>query len=89
MARFVVVHPVGKELTMETGAPTGRAIKAALTPEAYWVRSTYLREEGKLYCEWDAVDAAAIRRVLTKATPSLPTEGIYKVDLAVNGEEYR
>ncbi len=31
MAKFLVVHPVGKELTLEAGTPIAKAIKANLT----------------------------------------------------------
>ena len=36
MAKYLVIHPVGKELTLESGTPLGRAIKAGLTADAYW-----------------------------------------------------
>ena len=89
MGKFVVVHPVGKEMTLEAVTPIGKAVKAASTVDAYWVGTRYLREEGKAYCEWDAKDAESIRQVLTKAAPELPTEGIYAIDLMVNGEDFR
>jgi hypothetical protein len=89
MPRFLVVHPVGKELTLDAAAPMGKAVKAVLGPDAYWIRSAYAREEGKLYCEWDAVDAASIRRLLAKAAPNLPTEGVYKLELRTDAEDFR
>lgn len=89
MAKFLVVHPVGKDMTLETGTPTAQAIKANLTADAYWIRSVYARDEGKLYCEWDAKDAESIRQVLTKAVPELPTEGVYKIELMVHSEDFR
>ena len=46
MAKFLLVHPVGKELTLEAGTPIGKAVKANSTVDAYWVRSWYAREEG-------------------------------------------
>lgn len=61
MAKVLVVHPVGKKLSVEAATPIGKAVKANLTVDAYWVRSWYVREEGKLYCEWDAKDAKADR----------------------------
>jgi hypothetical protein len=85
----VVVHPVGKEMTLESGTPIAKAVKAAATVDAYWIGSRYLREEGKLYCEWDAKDAESIRQVLAKAAPTLPTEGIYAMELVVQGEDFR
>jgi hypothetical protein len=89
MPRFLAVHPVGNELTLETAAPLGKAVKAVLGPDAYWIRSSYAREEGKLYCEWDAVDASSIRRLLSRAAPALPTEGIYELELRTDAEEFR
>lgn len=89
MAKFLVVHPVGKEMTLEAGKPIGQAIKANLTADAYWIRSMYAREEGKLYCEWDAKDAESIRQVLAKAAPELPTEGVYSLELMLHSEDFR
>ena len=92
MARFLVVHPVGKDLTVEAATPFAKAVKANHTVDAYWIGSRYAREEGKLYCEFDAKDAESISQVLAKATKvagELPTEGIYKIDLMVNSEDFR
>ena len=89
MAKFIVVHPVGKELTLEAGKPAGMAVKANVTADAYWVRSFYVRDEGNLYCEWDAKDTESIRKVLTKAAPDLPTKGVYKLEYMLNSEDFR
>jgi hypothetical protein len=89
MPKYLVVHPVGKDVTLEASRPGAEAIKAAMTTDAYWLRSEYAREEGKIYCHWDARDADAIRQVLAKAAPDLPTEGIYEIVLAVDSEDYR
>ncbi len=92
MAKFLVVHPVGKELTVEAATPFAKAVKANHTVDAYWIGSRYAREEGKLYCEFDAKDVKSIIQVLTKAgkvAGELPTEGIYKIELMVNSEDFR
>jgi hypothetical protein len=89
MAKFLVVHPVGKEATLEALTPAGIALKAIVTVDAYWVRSWYAREEGNAYCEWDAKDAASVRKVLTKAAPELPLKGIYELELMSNSEDFR
>jgi hypothetical protein len=89
MAKYLVVHPVGKELTLELGTPIGKAIKAGLTPDAYWLRSEYVREVGKLYCHWDAKDAESIRQVFAKAAPEFPVEGIYELELMTTSEDFR
>ena len=89
MAKFLVVHPVGKELTPEKATPVGKAVKAGSTVDAYWVRSWYAREEGKLYCEWDAKDAESVRQVITKVAPDFPTEGVYKIEMTLSSEDFR
>jgi hypothetical protein len=92
MAKFLVVHPVGKELTAEAATPFAKAVKANHTVDAYWIGTRYAREEGKLYCEFDAKDAESIRQVLAKAAKvagELPTEGIYKLELMVSSEDFR
>ena len=92
MAKFLVVHPVGKELTAEAATSFAKAVKANHTVDAYWIGTRYAREEGKLYCEFDAKDAESIRQVLAKANKiagELPTEGIYKLELVVSSEDFR
>jgi hypothetical protein len=46
---------------MEAATPVAKAVKASCTADAYWIRSTYLPGEGKLYCQWDAKSEGAIR----------------------------
>ena len=91
MAKFFVIHPVGSALTVEAATPIAKSIKANHTTDAYWIRTVYAKAEGKLYCEWDAKDAESIRKVLDKAAPGFPTEGIYELDpaLMVNSESFR
>ncbi|GAH54522.1 unnamed protein product [marine sediment metagenome] len=91
MAKFLLVHPVGKELTLEAATPVAKAVKANSTVDAYWVRSWYAREEGKLYCEWDAKDAESIRQVSAKAAPDMPIEGVYELDaeFMISSEKFR
>ncbi len=89
MAKFIAVHPVGKELTLEAAAPIAKAVKTNLTVDAYWIRSWYAREEGKLYCEWNAKDAESIREVFAKASPDFPVEGVYELEMMVQSEDFR
>jgi Nickel responsive protein SCO4226-like len=89
MAKYLAIHPVGSGLTPEAGAPIAQSIKAHLTADAYWIGSIYVPETGALYCTWDAKDADAIRKVLTKAAPDLPTEGPYLIAMNIQGEDYR
>ncbi len=87
--KFIAVHPVGNEVTMEATTSVGEAVKANHTVDAYWVRARYAREEGKIYCEYDAKDAESVRRVLAKAVPDFPLEGVYKIEWEVYSEDFR
>ncbi len=89
MAKFLAIHPVGSDLTLESGTPIAQSIKAHLTTEAYWIRSYYAPEAGALYCIWDAADAETISQVLTDAAPDLPTEGPYKIEIYIHSEDFR
>jgi len=89
MPKFLAIHPVGSEMTLEAGTPLAQSIKAHLTADAYWIRSYYAPEAGALYCLWDATDAEAIAQVLSKAAPDLPTEGPYKIDMYLHSEDFR
>ena len=89
MAKYLVVHPVGSDMDPDASRPMIKAIKANLTADAYWVRSCYPRESGKVFCEWNAKDAESIQQVLAKAWPDLPTEGIYKIDMMLDSEDFR
>ena len=89
MAKYLVLHPVGKDVTLEASAAGAKVLKAALTTDAYWLKSEYCREAGTIYCHWHAKDAESIRQVLAKAAPDLPTAGIYEIDLTVDAEDYR
>lgn len=93
MAKYMCVHPVGGNLGPDAATPVAKAMKANSTTDAYWVRSWYAPEEGKLYCEWDAKDADAIRGVidaaLTQTGIPFPLEGVYALALMVSGEDYR
>ena len=92
MGKFVAVHPVGGDMDMEAATPVGRAVKANCTADAYWVRSWYLPEEGKFYCEWDAKDADAVRAAMARAAAGgaqLPVEGVYAIAASMHGEDFR
>jgi hypothetical protein len=95
MAKFLVVHPVGTQEVdkfVEAATPFAKAVKANATTDAYYVRTWYVPEEGKAYCEFDAKDAQSIRQVIdaaVRASFELPVEGIYEIALMVNSEDFR
>jgi hypothetical protein len=89
MPKYFVIHEVGKELTEELGLPFAQAVKANHTIDAYWIKSVYLREEGKIYCEWDAKDVDSIRQVIAKVAADFKDDPIYEMELMINSEECR
>ena len=89
MAKYLVIHEVGKDLTLELGEPFAQAVKANQTTDAYWVKSFYLREQGKIYCEWDAKDVDAVRQVISKVAPEFEKDEILEMEYRVNSEDYR
>lgn len=89
MAKYLAIHLVGSDLTVEGGTPLAKSIKAHLTADAYWISSIYVPEAGALYCTWDAKDADAIRKVLAKSAPDLPTEGPYLITMNLHSEDFR
>ena len=89
MSKFLVIHPVGGDMTLESGTPIAKSIKAHQTSDAYWRRSYYAPDAGAIYCTWDATDSQAIQQVLNKAAPDLPTEGPFKIELDIHSEDFR
>lgn len=89
MPKFLVVHSVGKDLTLENATPIAKAAKANSNADAYWIRTWYARDEGKLYCEWDGKDADTISHLIKTAVPDMPVDGVYKLEMMVNGEDFR
>lgn len=92
MGKFLVVHPVGGNMDLDAATPVGKAVKAQCSADAYWLRSWYVPEEGKFYCEWDAKDAEAVRSAMAKAfqaAPEMPVEGVYPIVASVCGEDFR
>jgi len=80
LAKFLAIHTLPVPITPEEAMAVGNAVKSNVTVDAYWVSSwAQLNGEGKIvriYCEWNAKSAEAIREVFSK-TPDLPVDGIY------------
>ena len=89
--KFLVIHTLPTPATPEEAAPFAKKTKANATVDAYWVRSwAQLNEQGKIvkiYCEWNAKDAEAIREVLDKM-PEFPSDGLYPM-VVVDSEDFR
>mgnify|MGYP000303553330 CR=1 FL=1 len=80
MAKFLAIHTLPVPITPEEAMAVGNAVKSNVTVDAYWVSSwAQLNEEGKIvriYCEWNAKNADAIREVFSKIQV-FPVDGIY------------
>ncbi|MEM2848841.1 MAG: hypothetical protein QXI36_01025 [Candidatus Bathyarchaeia archaeon] len=91
MAKFLAIHPLPFPVTIKDANLFGRKAKANVTVDAYWVKSwAQLNEEGKivkLFCEWNATDIDAVRKVMAKM-PELPCEGVYPL-MIVDSEDFR
>ncbi len=83
MPRFIIERSV-PGLTREALMDAGRRSVQALAelPDVRWIRSFVSDAEGKIYCEYDAPSAEAIREHARRA--GLPVDRISQVSLEVN-----
>jgi len=99
MPKFLAVHSF-PPTTIEDGTQMAKQVKAINTNiNAYWVGSwlqlneegkIQLNEEGKIvkiFCEWNAVSAEAVRKEISKV-PNLPVDGVYPM-VKIDAEDYR
>jgi hypothetical protein len=78
MARFILVHRIPAQATQDQTIDGARKVAASLAPEVEWLNSWLSREE-KLFCEWEAPDADAIRAALEAVADLLPIEECHEV----------
>ena len=83
MPRYIIERSV-PGLTHEALMEAGRRSVAALAelPDVRWIRSYVSDAEGKIYCEYDAPSAEAIREHARRA--GLPVDRISEVSLEIN-----
>ncbi len=88
MPRFIIERNVGR-LTREQLDATGRKSNEVLDgmPGVVWIRSYVSDAEGKIYCEYDAPDAEAIREHARRA--GIPADRISEVALEINPGMFR
>jgi len=91
MPKFLAVHSF-PPTTIEDGTQMAKQVKAINTNiNAYWVGSwLQLNEEGKIvkiFCEWNAVSAEAVRKEISKV-PNLPVDGVYPM-VKIDAEDSR
>jgi hypothetical protein len=83
MPRYIIERSV-PGLTRDELTAAGRRSVAALAdmPEVRWIRSYVSDDEGKIYCEYDAPSAEAIREHARRA--GLPADRISEIALEIN-----
>ena len=83
MPRYIIERSV-PGLSRDDLMAAGRRSVAVLAdmPGVRWIRSYVSDAEGKIYCEYDAPDAEAIREHARRA--GLPVDGISEIALEIN-----
>jgi len=88
MPRYIIERSV-PALTSEELDAAGRLSVAVLgeMPGVTWIRSYVSDTDGKIYCEYDAPDAEAIREHARRA--GLPVDRIVEVSLEISPSMFR
>ncbi|MGH7464513.1 MAG: DUF4242 domain-containing protein [Longimicrobiales bacterium] len=88
MPQFIIERDVGT-LSREELDAAGRRSNAALEAMSgvVWIRSYVSDVDGKIYCEYDAPNAEAIREHARRA--GLPVDRITEIALEINPAMFR
>ncbi len=88
MPRYIIERNVG-QITREQLEAAGRKSNEVLAGMSgvVWIRSYVSDTDGKIYCEYDAPNAEAIREHARRA--GLPADRIVEVALEINPERFR
>lgn len=88
MPRFIIERNVG-QLTREQLEAAGRKSNEVIAgmPGVVWIRSYVSDVDGKIYCEYDAPDAEAIREHARRA--GLPADRITEISLEISPTMFR
>jgi hypothetical protein len=88
MPRYIIERNVGTLSPEELEAGARRSLVAiAELDGVVWIKSYVSHAEGKIYCEYDAPNEAAIREHARRA--GLPADRISEVALEVSPEMFR
>lgn len=83
MPRYIIERTVGSLTREELEAAAWRSKEAlAGMPDIIWIKSYVSDAEGKIYCEYDAPSADAIREHARRA--GLPADRISEVSLEIS-----
>ena len=88
MPRFIIERSVGRLSRKELEA-AGRKSNEVLSgmTGVVWIRSYVSDKDGKIYCEYDAPDAEAVREHARRA--GLPVDHISEVALEIDPSMFR
>ena len=88
MPRYLIERNVG-QITREALEAAGRKSNQVLDgmTGVVWIRSYVSDTDGKIYCEYDAPNAEAIREHARRA--GLPADRIVEVALEINPQMFR
>lgn len=88
MPRFIIERNVGR-ITREELEAAGRKSNEVIDNMngVVWIRSYVSDTDGKIYCEYDAPNAEAIREHARRA--GLPADRIVEVALEINPQMFR
>ena len=88
MPRFIIERNVG-QITRDQLEAAGRKSNEVLDAMngVVWIRSYVSDADGKIYCEYDAPNAEAIREHARRA--GLPADRIVEVALEINPQMFR
>lgn len=88
MARFIIERDMGGPITEEALQAAGRRSNEVLAgmTDVVWVKSYISQAEGKIYCEYDAPNEAAVREHARRA--GLPADRITAVSMEVSPEMF-
>lgn len=88
MPRFLIERTVGKLTPEQIDAGSRRSIEVlGGMSNVMWIRSYYSDAEGKIYCEYEAPNAEAIREHARQA--GLPVDRILEVTLELSPAMFR
>ncbi len=87
MPRYIIERTVG-QMSQESLAAAGKRSNRVIEemPGVVWIRSFVSDAEGKIYCEYDAPDEAAVREHARRA--GLPVDSVAEVSLEISPEMF-
>jgi hypothetical protein len=79
MARFIVIHSSPPTATQDQLFEGAKKVLASLGLGTEWMNSWWIPETDKVFCEWEAPNADAIRASLEAVKDLFPIEALYEV----------